>query len=536
MEAGTCSAWSVDPVPEAMLHRHSAASAVGAKGSYMFGGYDMTGPTQVLDDLWLRTQDGAWQAINPSTSDVPPARYGHTLSPNRTAGSLVLFGGTGVDNRVLEDGWLFDTSHDTWVELSTESSPGPLTGHASIVFEDKLLIFGGTNGTQESAELWLLGSGGSWSKHSPSGTWPAARQQHSATLVQVPGESAAMIVYGGCAGEACRDVCSAPALGDVWRLDLVTMRWSQLYAPSDQGPSPRFGHSALQFGSGELAFVAGSSCSSNSSSPAELSNGAAVQLWLYAASEAQWQLSSNSQCLGPVGDGIIRPFFQLTSTAPLGALLFGNDQVFESQGDGTAPVAWSIALRPPECPDQCSGRGVCSRGSETQDFLQCECYPFSDTDGTSCGDNNYNFQWYLLYSAFGVTVLLLCFFLRRVYGCMRRRRRAPWAAPLLSEAAWGPEELQRFLGAPVELPKLCDCDICMDRQTDLQLVPCEHLLCQECACKILGAKLECPFCRGTVTGAREATQATKEEGTEPEPSEQPLLVQAPEETPEQAEP
>ncbi len=99
-----------------------------------------------------------------------------------------------------------------------------------------------------------------------------------------------MIMYGGCEGEACRDVCTAAALGDVWSLDLESMAWSQVYSSSDAGgPSPRcgshhnnvracrFGHSAITFGDGQLGFAAGSTCQANSSSMAEQQNGDAVQ-------------------------------------------------------------------------------------------------------------------------------------------------------------------------------------------------------------------------------------------------------------------
>eukprot|EP00656_Telonema_subtile_P042523 TRINITY_DN481_c0_g1_i2.p1 TRINITY_DN481_c0_g1~~TRINITY_DN481_c0_g1_i2.p1 ORF type:complete len:481 (+),score=102.22 TRINITY_DN481_c0_g1_i2:172-1614(+) len=445
-ESTTCSMWSIDVVPDQMHHRHSTASAVTTRGSYMFAGYDMTGQSQTLDDLWLRSpQDGTWSQPTASASAIPKARYSHSLSSNQ-AGELMLYGGTGATNSVLSDGWLFDPSEDTWRAMSTPTSPGPLTGHTAIHYGDRMLVFGGNNGSDEQNDLWMLSAdsgnmtSAAWSRIAPVGPWPSPRQQHSATLVQVPGQSDVMIVYGGCEGEACRDVCTAAALGDVWSLDLESMAWSQVYSSSDAGgPSPRFGHSAITFGDGQLGFAAGSTCQANSSSMAEQQNGDAVQLWFYQLSSKSWQLSTNSQCLGPVSSGLLRPFFQLSSTAPLTSMFFGNDQVFERVDDGTVPVGWSIDLQPDQCKPQCSGRGVCQQGSETKEFLQCECYPFSDTDGTTCGNNSYNFQWYLLYSAFGVTVLLVCFFLRRVYGCMRRRhQRSDWAAQGFLDRSAGP--------------------------------------------------------------------------------------------------
>eukprot|EP00657_Telonema_sp_P-1_P005682 TRINITY_DN2324_c0_g1_i1.p1 TRINITY_DN2324_c0_g1~~TRINITY_DN2324_c0_g1_i1.p1 ORF type:complete len:568 (-),score=67.45 TRINITY_DN2324_c0_g1_i1:54-1757(-) len=511
----TCTSWGVTAAPQSMVHRAYTASATCATGAYLFGGLARKS-RQELDDLWLYA-NSIWKLVTPVSSHRPVGRQGHSLSGSDSLSTILLYGGSS-GTTVLGDTWMFDPVSSTWAQAIPTQSPGPLTGHTAISVADKTTIFGGTDGSEagETNHLWQMTLDSSnvstWTRISPkndSQPWPTPRQQHSATLVHRTGASDVMLVYGGCSGPGCSDSCGSSVFGDVWQLDLESLTWVSLYNTSD-GPSPRFGHSAVGYGKSGLAVVAGSSCDS----------GAATEVWLFNSASPSWQQTYNSECVGPAGSGMIRPFLQPLDSRH--ALFYGNDLV-SVEGPPQAPAGWTIDLEPSSCSGQCNGRGVCEQ-VQGQEWMRCDCYPFPQSqDPRQCQDNNYNFQWYLLYSAFGVTVLLLCFLLRRVYGCIaRRNRRMRWAAEGLldlsssdAESSWSVDKLDGFCAdnGPSKVYKLSDCDICMDSEADLQLLPCEHLLCGTCARRILPSRLECPFCRGEVSTARRLVcdEAIKEE-------------------------
>lgn len=84
----------------------------------LFGGNSLL--DQNLGDTWAWTPVGGWNELSPATS--PPARFGATLSYDRSLGKLVLFGGES-SNGVQNDTWTFDGS--TWQLLATSTSPAP---------------------------------------------------------------------------------------------------------------------------------------------------------------------------------------------------------------------------------------------------------------------------------------------------------------------------------------------------------------------------------------------------------------------------
>merc|ERR1712166_39753 len=532
----SCADWTVQGTPRDMVHRHGTASATTAQGTYMFGGVDLQGGD--LRDFWRRDVEGSgsWSQISTLPAAGPHERSLHSLTTTRRGGQLLLVGGQ-RSGAALVDCWLY-SEDGGWAQLSVCTgspggcSPGAITAHtvisAPLSAGYDALLYGGLivdeNGTETlNNKVWALtlnndASGLRWDLLPTNGSSaiPPARQLHSATLVEQGGESS-MLVYAGCADTSCAEPCAAALLADLWRLDLGSWAWTQL-SWDGNGPTGRFGHGALWVDrDGLLAVAAGSSSPTNTSALAEYLNAPATEVWLWSQVSKQWSLSLNIKCLGPVATHKSRPMFSLVTKPGYSssqAMLFGSDDVYEKESgsDDEYPVEWGINLQPgQECTEQCSDRGVCEPEDGNQ-LMKCQCYPFSDTDGTSCGDNDYNFQWYLLYSAFGVTVLLLCFFLRRVYACIaRRNRRLRWAEAGLidapesdSDTSWDQEDLDSFIGKEPQfsVSKFVDCDICMDAAADTQLLPCEHNMCSSCVCRVMGMRPECPFCRGSVGKAR----------------------------------
>ncbi len=111
--------------------------------------------------------DGVWTYNYPSdswtkvdTADSLPKRYWHTLAYDEDRGKMVVFGGSGENNAVLDDTWLFDLSTSTWERLYTDEKP-PGRENSALVYDsvhERLILFGGLKEVGEDPinDLWVL--------------------------------------------------------------------------------------------------------------------------------------------------------------------------------------------------------------------------------------------------------------------------------------------------------------------------------------------------------------------------------------------
>jgi N-acetylneuraminic acid mutarotase len=66
------------------------------------------------------------------------------------------FGGVG-DKHLYNDTWSFDISTRKWTELQcTGSIPSPRSGHAAVLVDDVLYVFGGYTGETYLGDLYAL--------------------------------------------------------------------------------------------------------------------------------------------------------------------------------------------------------------------------------------------------------------------------------------------------------------------------------------------------------------------------------------------
>ena len=85
-------------------------------------------------------QQHRWEQIH-YTTPGPPRRTGHVLVSHQN--KLYLFGGTD-GNYHYNDTWAFDFSTGGWTELSCIGYiPVPREGHAAAIVDDVMYIFGG---------------------------------------------------------------------------------------------------------------------------------------------------------------------------------------------------------------------------------------------------------------------------------------------------------------------------------------------------------------------------------------------------------
>lgn len=137
----------------------------------------------------------------------------------------------------------------TWnTFLTTGQRPGARDSHGSVVLGDRMIVFGGTNGSEKVNDLHVLDlRTKEWSRPKCDGIPPAPRESHTATVV----DDNKLVIFGG-SGEG-----EANYLNDLHVLDLSTMSWT---SPEVKGelPAPRDSHVAAAIGN--KLFVYGGDC------------------------------------------------------------------------------------------------------------------------------------------------------------------------------------------------------------------------------------------------------------------------------------
>ncbi|KAK9692159.1 hypothetical protein RND81_09G244700 [Saponaria officinalis] len=137
----------------------------------------------------------------------------------------------------------------TWTTLVTlGKGPGPRDSHSATVWGNKIIVFGGTNGSKKVNDIHILDLGTKqWIQPMCRGTPPSPRESHTATLF---GDEK-LVVFGG-SGEGAGNY-----LNDLHVLDLRNMSWVSCKV-NGRIPPPRDSHTSTAFG-GKI-FVYGGDC------------------------------------------------------------------------------------------------------------------------------------------------------------------------------------------------------------------------------------------------------------------------------------
>ena len=239
--------WRSVPPPSGR-HSHTAIYDPARDRMIVLGGDD----GHRRNDTWVVSFDPGptWQRMLPA--GTPPApTFGHSAIYDPVRDRMVVFGGD--ENDVPNGIWELSLAGDpTWSLLTPAGAlPAGLEYQTAIYdpVRDRLIVFGGTDGTSRHAELWALplADPSAWSALAASGVAPAARERHAAVYDPVRDR---MIVLGG---------LDAVPLGDVWALSLSgTPEWSQL-VPAGASPKPRYGHAAVYDPAGDRIVMLGGS-------------------------------------------------------------------------------------------------------------------------------------------------------------------------------------------------------------------------------------------------------------------------------------
>ena len=130
---------------------------------------------------------------------IPPsARYQHTAFYDPVRDRMVVFGGYGGSYR--NDVWALSLAGSpAWSALAPAGSPPSARYLHTAIYDpvrDRMVVFGGNDGSGRRNDVWALSLAGSpaWSSLAPAGTPPSARVAHTAIYDPVRDR---MVVFGG---------------------------------------------------------------------------------------------------------------------------------------------------------------------------------------------------------------------------------------------------------------------------------------------------------------------------------------------------
>ncbi len=227
----------------------------------VFGG-QQSGSLSPLNDVWSEPAVVAsgqvsqvptnWVEVLPAGTP-PAARFGHTGLYDSSSNRMMVFGGATSLTSCLNDFWILDdanSAHGTpdWISIPASGTLPPARMNHAAVYDSSqntMIVFGGTNcSSGYLSDVWVLsnanGEGGTpaWTKLSPSGTPPAARENSSAIYDPV---NNVLTIYGGDIGGS--------GFADAWTLSNAngqggTPVWTEL-SPSGTAPNGRTGQSTV---------------------------------------------------------------------------------------------------------------------------------------------------------------------------------------------------------------------------------------------------------------------------------------------------
>jgi len=239
--------WSYDPRANRWTQLNPDGAALAARRGHGAAWDPMRGQMLVfggsngalLDDLWsYDPQANRWSQLTP-TLPGPTPRTDHTAVWDPYADELLVFGGSGGDGRALGDLWAYRPSKDSWTRRGLNGAgPGPRASHAAAwdLPGQQMLLQGGKNGDQLSAELWAYRpSGDSWTQLASPVTEPpvGARAGHTAVW---DARARQMVVFGG--------VVEQGPVSSVLVYSPVADNWARLPL-DDLSPDPREDHAAI---------------------------------------------------------------------------------------------------------------------------------------------------------------------------------------------------------------------------------------------------------------------------------------------------
>ncbi|KAF2433020.1 hypothetical protein EJ08DRAFT_104737 [Tothia fuscella] len=336
---GSMNCFPVNTTSEGPGPRVGHASLLVGNAFIVFGGDTKLEDGDLLDDTLylLNTATKQWSRASPA-GPRPAGRYGHTL--NILGSKIYIFGGQ-VEGYFFNDLVAFDLNSlqaagNRWEIMIPNGGDGngpvpkPRTNHSVVTWQDKLYLFGGTDGTQWFNDVWTYDPRTNlWSELDCIGYIPAPREGHAAALV-----NDTMYIFGG-------RVQDGTDLGDLSAFRISSRRW-YMFQNMGMSPSPRSGHSMTAVGK-HIVVLAGEP-SSAPRDPTELS-------WSYVLDTSKIRYPpSESGPQGQLGQIPVRKFSGEGSRIPQKAIMPGQANPQGQPGFQQQRGGAEGAVRSPEPP------------------------------------------------------------------------------------------------------------------------------------------------------------------------------------------
>jgi len=98
-----------------------------------------------------------WTSSLASSSSKPADRYGHAMVYHAPTQSLFVFGGYGGEMSLWNDLCCYHLPTHTWTKITARSKPSPRYGHSCILYDNKLVVYGGkTMAMVNSDEVFVI--------------------------------------------------------------------------------------------------------------------------------------------------------------------------------------------------------------------------------------------------------------------------------------------------------------------------------------------------------------------------------------------
>ncbi len=175
---------------------------------------------------------------------------------------MYIYGGHDIKEGSLDNLWSVDASKLTdqnaqndlestdkktqWVKVETHGNnrPGPIAHHTSVIYGDKMYLFGGSSMQKVETQYFysLDLKQFKWELIHSRGDVPCSRDDHTAVIYE-----GSMVIFGGFSSDGERSNC-------LYRYYFKDNKWEKVSVLGQEAPVPRAGHSALIFGDSMVIF------------------------------------------------------------------------------------------------------------------------------------------------------------------------------------------------------------------------------------------------------------------------------------------